>query len=293
MCGRASSRSVPTTRKWRTKVMTTETFEQHLVSGDWLQARLADPTVRIVDTRKCEGYAEAHIPGAVKLAARPFLRDSGDLLSPEAFSGVMAALGLSADDTVVAYDDGNNLFAARLWWAANRYGWHRIAVLDGGWDLWRAEGRPVEALAHAPAPRPFKAVAEPGWLADRRDVLAATQRAGSVILDVRSEEEWRRSEPVSETPVGHIPGAVHLAWDQLIDPATKRIRPKAEIAERLHAFGVTPDKEVITYCHAGIRAAHTCFVLRTLGYDKAKNYEGSWLDWARSGEPIAAPTVAA
>jgi len=109
--------------------------QEMLMTGDWLAAHLDDPAIRIVDTRKGDAYDLSHIAGAVGHKGSPFLREEGAIIGPARFAELMSRLGVGDETTVIAYDDGNNLFAARLWWVLNYYGDRRVKVLDGGWDL--------------------------------------------------------------------------------------------------------------------------------------------------------------
>lgn len=260
-----------------------------LATGGWLASHLADPTLRIVDTRKDDSYVTAHIPGALKLGAPPYLRENGTVLNPEAFAQLMSQLGIDSDTTVIAYDDGNNLFAARLWWVLNYYGHAKVKVLDGGWDNWVAENRPIEEDAAAmPEARAFVAHPQPGWIATTDYVEASVGQADRIIFGVRSDEEWARAEQTGATIPGHIPGSAHMMWTDVIDRETMRMKPQAELARILADHAITPDKEVIPYCQAGIRAAHGVFALNLAGFECVRNYEGSWIAWCKSGLPIEA-----
>jgi thiosulfate/3-mercaptopyruvate sulfurtransferase len=263
-----------------------------LVSADWLEANLANPAIRIVDTRKCEGYAEAHIPGAAKITTRPFLREEGDVISPASFSAAMADLGITPETTVIAYDDGNNLFAARLWFVLNHYGHHKVRVLDGGWDVWKAEGRPTQSEPVIPPRSGFTTAAQAGWIVDTPFVAQSLGHSDRIIVDTRSSDEWGRIEQTGETAPGRIPGAAHFFWSYAIDPHTHRFRSPDELRALFAASGITPDREAITYCQAGIRAAHTFFALKLAGFERVRNYEGSWLAWTKAGQPIALANAA-
>jgi len=266
--------------------MTDSTYisgDEMLATTGWLAGHLNDPGIRIVDTRKDEGYLTSHIPGAIALHAPPYLRENGDVLGVDAFAALMSGLGIGHDTTVVAYDDGNNLFAARLWWVLNYYGHSRVKVLDGGWDLWVAEARPVESGFVAPHAREFTADRQDDWIAETAYVQTSIGQPERVILDVRSDEEWSRIEQTNTTQPGHIPGARHLVWSDVIDPETKRFKPINTLRRMFSEAGAAPDKEVIPYCQAGIRAAHTIFALKLAGFGKVRNYEGSWIAWSKSG----------
>lgn len=188
---------------------------------------------------------------------------------------------------VVAYDDGNNLFAARLWWVLNYYGHDKVRVLDGGWDLWVAESRPMDSGTVAPAAARFVPQRSATLIADTDYVLASLRKSESQLLDVRADAEWARTQSTGSTAPGHIPGAVHLVWSDVIDPVSHRFRAPGELRRMFGEIGLRPDKEVITYCQGGIRAAHTVFALRLAGFPAVRNYEGSWSAWTRAGVPVA------
>lgn len=260
--------------------------ETPLVSNDWLAARLDAPGLVIVDTRKGDGYDTAHIPGARKLNLDPHLHHPGRVEDPEVFAAEMARLGIGSGSRVVAYDDGNNLFGARLWWVLRHYGHAKACVLDGGWDGWVADGLPVtDATPPALEQGDFAVRVIPDLLADTAHVLSALDDPDRQILDVRGPAEWLRQEPTESSMAGHIPGALHLVWTDVIDPATRRFRPAADLRARITALGLRRDDEVIVYCQGGIRAAHTAFALNVAGFAHVRNYEGSWADWSRARMP--------
>jgi thiosulfate/3-mercaptopyruvate sulfurtransferase len=263
-----------------------------LVTTTWLAEHLDDPAICILDMRKGDVYSTSHICGAVTHGASPFLRADGDVIGAEAFAALMSRLGVGAGTEVIAYDDGNNLFAARLWWVLNYYGYARVKVLDGGWDRWLDEGRPVESAARVPQAAQFVAHRDPTWIADSDYVQSSIGRQERVILDVRSDEEWTRIEATETTTVGRIPGAVHLVWSAVLDPDSKRFKPASQLSRMFTEAGVSPQQEVIPYCQAGIRAAHTVLALKIAGYTKVRNYEGSWAAWTREGRPREAPAAA-
>lgn len=259
-----------------------------LVSADWLAASLNRPGLVVVDARKHDSFASAHIPSAHKLALAPSLHRPGRVVEPEIFATEMARLGIGPDTLVVAYDDGNNLFGARLWWVLQYYGHSRVRVLDGGWDGWVAAGLPVtSATPPAPEPGTFTPRVAPEHLAETADVRAAMDDPDRQILDVRSIAEWMRQEPTERSMAGHVPGALHLVWTDVIDPGTYRFRPADDLRARFIGLGLRPEAEVITYCQGGIRAAHTVLALQIAGFDRVQNYEGSWAEWSRATMPTA------
>ncbi|MFN3846875.1 MAG: sulfurtransferase [Paracoccaceae bacterium] len=269
--------------------------ETPVVSADWLAANLDAPGLVIVDTRKGDGYAAAHIQGARKLALDPHLHHPGRVEDPEVFAAEMVRLGIGPDTDIIAYDDGNNLFGARLWWVLQYHGHTRARVLDGGWNGWVAAGLPVtDASAPDPDPGAFVPRVVPALLAGTADMRTAMDDPDALILDVRGMAEWMRQEPTEISMAGHVPGARHLVWTDVIDPATHRFRPADDLRARFAALGLRPEAEVIVYCQGGIRAAHTVLTLNQAGFARVRNYEGSWAEWSRQAmprvvEPLAAP----
>lgn len=264
-----------------------------IVSPDWLVARLALPGLVIVDTRKGDGFATSHIPGAQKLGLNPLLHDPGRVVAPDVFAAEMERLGIGADTEVIAYDDGNNLFGARLWWVLHHYGHTRVRVLDGGWDGWVATGRPVtNACAPAVKPGCFTPRMVSDLLAETADVRAAMDDPNRQILDVRGDAEWQRAEPTASALAGHVPGALHLVWTDVIDPGTHRFRPALDLRTLMVRLGLRREAEIITYCQGGIRAAHAVLALNHAGFPRVRNYEGSWAEWSRQGMPCVVESPA-
>jgi thiosulfate/3-mercaptopyruvate sulfurtransferase len=267
-----------------------------LAETGWLAEHLDDPGVRVVDADSPEAYARAHIPGAVGLPdANIFLKTArGEpfLMGPEPFAALMDTLGIGGETAVVVYDAQSGLHAARFWWTLAYYGHPNVRVLNGGWHTWLLEGRPVTMAP--PGGRPvagqgtFTPRAEPGLLTDCPGLRAAIGRADAAILDVRSDAEWTGADARRNARRGHVPGAVHLEWVNLVTADDRRVfKPATELRGMLEALGVSPDREVSVYCQAGIRAAHATFVLKLLGYERVRNYDGSMRDWAnREDTPL-------
>ena len=257
--------------------------ERFLVGTDWLAAHLNDPGLRIIDPRGAGRYGEGHIPGAVNLpVARlddPAAPVRSTLLPAERFGTLAGNSGISNSDTIVIYDDGPGLMAGRTFWALEYYGHEKLAVLNGGIAAWMAEGRSLVTEPAAPTAVVYQAVAHSERGATKEEVRARLERADTVILDVRSKDEY--SGAVAQAfRGGHIPGAKSLEWSEALTPGNLPFfKPADDLKRQFEAAGVPAGREVITYCQGGIRAAHSYFVLRLLGFENVRNYSGSWGDW--------------
>jgi len=259
-----------------------------LITPEWLQARLDDPNLRIIESSVDKAtYDEAHIPGAQWVAPYGPLLLNGDnsdghVITPAQFAALMRRLGIAPDTTVVWYGDGHSRYAMRGYWTLD-YFQHPGAfyVLDGGRERWIAEGRPTTAgvITPAPASYPEPSSCDPSNEATWQQVRDAIARADAAIVDVRTAGEYDGSD-VRAARGGHIPGAVHVDWTDAT--AGDNVLKSPDDLRRLYAArGVTPDKEVIVHCQLGVRAAHTWFVLKhVLGYPRVRNYDGSWAEWA-------------
>jgi len=225
-----------------------------LASTEWLAERLDDPSLRIVDCDELAGYQRLHIRGAVGLRTHHYLKDSGGvhLMGPEQFEAVMSSHGIGSEHTVVAYDNSGGVYAARLWWALERYG-HNPPVADkllnGGFRSWYQEGRPVTQEQSHTEPAEFRAVPAAGDnLCTIDDVRAAIEDPNTVIWDVRSTAENAGSDERPNRRHGHIPGAVHMEWLDMTAPrGSGLLLPPDEIRAKLEALGVTPEKAVLTH----------------------------------------------
>jgi thiosulfate/3-mercaptopyruvate sulfurtransferase len=271
--------------------------DQLLVSTEWLAAHLEDAVVRVVDIRghvipaseplphyfnHHHDYLQGHIPGAVFVDWVREITDPADprhakIADPERFAAVMRRCGVDATTFVVAYDDAAGMFAARLWWALNYYGHARVAVLDGGWAKWVAEGRPVTAEPPQIAPSQFEARAVPSFFRSADDVLAK-MNGEAHLLDWRSAAEYDGLESRAQRR-GHIPGAISSPRAQFV-AADGTLLPPEALRVRFAELGLTnPEDEVITYCNGGVSASFGLLALRAAGFANSAMYDGSWKEW--------------
>ncbi len=262
-----------------------------LAEPDWLSQHLEDSSVRLIDCATLDAYRRAHIPGAVGLPVHFYIKDPANetfVMPPDQFADLMGKLGVGDDTTVVTYDDNNSLVAARLWWVLNFYGHTNAKVLNGGWHRWLSEGRPVTFHATHTEPRTFTPRTDEALLSKAGDLKASIGRAGVQIMDMRSDSEWTGENDRGNKRRGHVPGAVHLEWLNCISKDDRRVfLPAGELRGMIDAAGISPEAEVVTYCQGGIRAAHGMFVLKLLGWDRVRNYDGSMREWAnREDTPL-------
>jgi len=262
---------------------------EQLVETDWVAAHASDPHVRIVDMRRA-GYADGHVPGAVYLAPEA-IRNAGNsptfLPSLAEFEQMMGRLGISNDTRVVAYDERGGIYAARLWWILNYFGHSNAALMNGGWIKWTAEQRTAAKDDTAPAVGRFVAHPQPRWVATAADVVAAIDQPSTRIVDARTQAEIDGKDLRGIRRGGYVPSSVPVYWEDLLDPATKTFRPADELRKLYEGRGILPSQEVIAYCQVGMRASVDLFALHLIGYDRLRNYYGSWEEWGnRDDLPI-------
>ncbi|GAB4324279.1 MAG: sulfurtransferase [Dehalococcoidia bacterium] len=256
-----------------------------LETTETLQAKLGQEGVVVVDLRNREAYEDGHIPGAVWYD-RTALKDDEDdtyVIKEADFAEKVGALGIDNDTWVVAYDDGNGLWATRFWWVLSYYGHKDASVLNGGFAKWQADGGEVTKQIVEPSPATF--VTRP----DEKEICAldyvleqvASERDDVVILDVRSAAEYTGAD-VRAKKGGHIPGAVNLDWVNSLTGDPPVWKDAATLRKQFRDVGIDEDTEVITYCQTAVRAAHTFFTLRLVGLGQARNYDGSWYEWGNN-----------
>ena len=251
-----------------------------LVSTDWLEEDNGD--VVVVDVRR-EGYEDGHIPGAVSVEpgqlSDPDNPVDGVLPPEEGFEGLMQDIGVNGETTVVAYDDGDSLWASRLFYALELYGHEDVRILNGGYTAWLNDGKEVSTEAPETERGNFTARLNPELQSSREDVDANIGNEATVFLDARSEGEYT-GEDVRAERGGHIPGAPHLEWsDAVSGDGVPYFKSAEELEEQFAAAGVDRDKTIIPYCQTNVRGAHSYFSLRLLGFDDVKPYEGSWAEY--------------
>jgi len=259
---------------------------QLLIETEELGRRLGEAPLTIVDTRSKEEYAKGHIPGAVNLGFQALddleANKQGLPIAASKAEELFSGLGIGEDTLVVTYDGPKNRFgAARLFYVLEFFGHSKVRVLNGGFAKWERERRAVTTEVPKPAKRVFVARARPELSATAEQVRAKLGEPTVCLLDARSDEEYSGKD-VRASRAGRIPGAVNVEYLRTIRPEDDTFKSAEELRTIFEARGVTPDRETITYCHTGGRAAHDYFVLRLLGYQRVKTYDGSWAEWGNA-----------
>ncbi len=298
-----------------------------LVETDWLEEHLEDENLVIVD---CElqdsfrrAYRRAHIPGAVSIQT-PHWHDPDDLnlvMSPEQFAREMSNLGIGDDTLVITYCCQRSLYATRLWFVLNLYGHDNVKVLNGGWNKWIQEGRPITNKVFSNPPKTFTPRVNESIRRRADYIKESLGNSDVIVVDVRHDVEYHGGSSYMPTvplpeyyrgpyqrkappPVpatlpfpptkrhGHVPGAINLEANfqvnfKIMEAEPWVFKPADELRQMFQDAGITPDKEIIPYCEHGVRSSQCLFTLRLMGYDKARLFDGGWMEWGnREDTPI-------
>lgn len=257
-----------------------------------LQSRLGRSGLKVLDVRVGEDYAMGHIPGAVHFSVYGVNTYDTDEAPLKSFTHMWAFLlglrGISADETIIVYDDISGMSAARAFWFLEYLGHGDVHLLDGGFNAWRAAGLEIARDAQAPKATSFRYDTVRDRVATYQDMRDAIDDRDKVILDTRSEKEWLGIDKRAARG-GTIPSAVHLDWENHLT-ADGRMKTADDLQSMFDLRGVSANKEVLAFCNTGYRSAHAYLVLRMLGYPRVRNYVGSWQEWGnRESCPVVIP----
>ncbi|HHS82282.1 MAG TPA: 3-mercaptopyruvate sulfurtransferase [Devosia sp.] len=271
------------------------------VSTDWLRENLSAPEVRVVDATwylpndardaRAE-YAQRHIPGAVYFDLDRIADTTSDLphmvAPPDVFSDKVGELGIRDTNTIVIYDAPGLFSAARVWWNFRIMGAQNCFVLKGGLNRWMAEGHPVTDQRATPARVPFTA-----RFADTKVISEAQIQALLKTPDIREKFQFvdlrpamrfagLEEEPRPGVRSGYMPGSINLPYSDLIE-GDQLCEPE-QLAERIRAAGIDPEKPLIASCGSGVTAPILCLALAELGINAMHVYDGSWAEWAAQND---------
>jgi thiosulfate/3-mercaptopyruvate sulfurtransferase len=288
--------------------MSEKTYAYHdpgaLVQTDWLEAHCGDSDLRIFDCtthlRPAEAgtdapyrivsgkpdYDAGHIPGAGFLDIQGELSDNTTKLrfmlpSADQFAASMSRHGVGEGTRAVLYSAGNIMWATRVWWMLRAFGFDNAAILDGGWEKWRAEGRPVSTAPCVYPVARFIPRPRPELFVGKEQVRAALGDRRTVIVNALSPDLHRGKGPSRYGRPGRIPGSVNVPAATLLDSKTKAFVPLADARTKFDAAGIEKSKNVICYCGGGISATVDLFMLYQLGHENLTVYDGSMGEWAR------------
>ena len=264
-----------------------------LVSTAWLAAHRSDPDLRVIDASwylpdagrdaKAE-YKAAHIPGA-RFFDIDEITDSRSNLPhmappPEKFVSRMRAMGIGDGHQVVVYDGSGLFSAARVWWTFRLMGKTDVAVLDGGFPKWQAEGREVEDMPPVLRDRHITVSRQHGLVKDVTQVAHAAKLGEAEIIDARSAARFKGEapEPRPGLRAGHIPGSKNVPYASLLNP-DGTMKPVADLRAVFEAAGVNLSKPAITSCGSGVTAAILSLALERMGHKNHALYDGSWAEW--------------
>lgn len=264
-----------------------------LVSTQWLAAHLDEPDLVILDATKHlpdvardprADFIASHIPGA-RFLDLPSLHDcdasvANTLPKRAQFSARAAALGITPTSRIVLYDDSAIASAARAWFILRVYGLTEVALLDGGWAKWQAEGRATERGAVDPSPSTFTAPEPAARIRTKADMLVNIETRAEQVVDARDAARFlgTSADTVRGLEGGHIPGARNLFFRDLFAPDGIYKSPE-DLRSVFRDAGIDLDRPITASCGSGMTASVLLFALHRAGVDDAALYDGSWSEW--------------
>jgi len=249
--------------------------------------------VKFIDIQKPEAFAEGHIEGAINIWRDDFTDLSvpynGAMATKPQLENLFSDLGISNADKLVIYDKNGLCEAARLWWILSTYNFSNINLINGGLTAWEMESLPttLEVKSYAKTQFNFPQGLNTSIIASKEEVLTAIEDENTIILDTRSTGEYNgETQKDGAFKAGRIPSSILNDWANCVNyEGDKKLKQIEDLKASFAQLGITSDKKIITYCHSGVRSAHTTFVLtQVLGFENVKNYDGSWVEWSYFSE---------
>lgn len=266
-----------------------------LVSTDWLAQHLGAPDLVVVDCswhmpasgrNGHDEYLQAHISGARFLDIDSVSDTSNPaphmLADADDFSRAMEAIGVGSDDRIVVYDNSPLRTAARGWFMLRHFGAAKVAILDGGFQKWLAEGRPTESGDPEPRTARFDAAERPGEVVTKEQILGGI---GLALIDARGAPRFEGAEadPRPGVAPGHIPGARNLPYAALYNE-DGTFKSREELRRLLYEAAAASGEPFVASCGSGVTASSLIFAAHLLGNDQARLYDGSWSEWGADPE---------
>ena len=273
---------------------------EYLAETAWLAERLGDPNLRVFDctvdmTNDPEkGYAikngrgkyeSGHIEGAAFIDLMDEFKDPDHTLNfmlppPDLFVSLASRYGIGPGTEVVLYNNGPTWWATRMWWNLRAHGFDSARVLNGGFEKWVAEGRPIEPGTNTYPPATFVSQPREGLIVGKDAVLAAIDDPDCLILNALSPE-LHRGDKLQYGRPGHIKGSVNVPARPLLDDDSFAFKPAAALRAAFAPVGALEAKRVMNYCGGGISATTTLFALALLGHRGVQLYDASMTEWGR------------
>ena len=262
----------------------------YIIEANDLLLSYTQPNVKIIDFRKEKNYNEGHINGAIQIWRNDFENDSfpfgGMLPKSEIIEVLFSSLGISNNDLIIVYDDRGSCDAARFWWVLQYYNFKSVKILNGGIDAWKeikgaiATEQTIVESSHFN----LKDEANASINISREDLLKkVSSNSNAIILDTRTQDEFSgKRQKKGASKGGRIPRSILFDWDKAIDYSkNKELKSIKELKKLISELQISETDTIITYCHSGVRSAHTYFVLKEiLGFKHVYNYDGSWTEWS-------------
>jgi len=256
--------------------------EHLLADAHWLKNHYQKPNVVLLDVR-ASGYESGHIPGAYWLDAKA-LKDSSryTFAAADDLAYLLENVGVSNDSTIVVYDDGGGVLAARVFYVLEYYGLKdQVKLLNGGFTAWTAASYETTVDLPLPSKGTLTLSAHSELVVTKASIQAGLDDC--LLVDTRSALEYTGVDQRSNRKGGHISGAVHKEWNNSLEGADQdgvvRFKPYRDLKQQFDALGIDPAKTIVPYCQTNQRGAHTYFTLRLMGYPHLRPYEGSWDEW--------------
>ncbi|MFT5693582.1 MAG: thiosulfate/3-mercaptopyruvate sulfurtransferase [Oceanicoccus sp.] len=262
-----------------------EQLAEYLTQGE------IDDNFLILDVCTSENYAKHHIPTAVHIAPQALQAGTppvpGKLPSTAQLESLFSRVGLSANKHVIVYDDEGGGWAGRLIWTLDVMGHKNYSYLNGGLHAWLNEDHPCETKENKGNITDYRVTLNAKPIAEIDDILSKLGSSDFAVWDARSAEEFDGRKILAER-AGHIPGAIHFDWLDLMDrERNMRLVDLEELQRKLDEMGLSKTKEIVTHCQTHHRSGLTYLTMKILGYPNIKGYDGSWSEWGnREDTPI-------
>ena len=266
---------------------------EFLISVEELSGNMDNENLVIIYLRNTAKYLFGHLPGSVKMWGDDFTNPdgwvSGLIATPEQFTTTVQEKGVNNDSEIVVYDDGNALWASRLWFVFRVYGHDDVKILEGGYDAWKSAGHNTRMLPTSVNQGNFQVKeVRNNWIINTDTIAENLDNPKFMVLDTRSEAEYlgEDTNPGADR-MGRVPNSIHIPWSVVLNE-DNTFKTADEIRNIYEEKGITEDKDVIaTLCHTAVRGAHSYLALEMIGYENLKLYDESWVGWAnREDLPI-------